>query len=1208
MKRRGWTLVLACSLLTTAAMSQIPAPNPPVANAATNIGPFSFTANWDTSATATTYYLQVATDTIFRLPVTGYNNINVGNVKTYAVAGLNPSTKYFYRVRAGNAGGTSNTSNIIVLTTLVPVPQALPATNVTQTSFTANWDTAVSAAAYLLDAATDTNFTAFVPGVNGLNVGNVLSWNLSGLTGGTKYFYRVRATNATGTSGNSNIIAQSTIPATPVATAATNIVQSSFSANWKASAGVTAYVLQVATDSVFKGIVSGFNNISVGNVLTYPVTGLSPSTRYYYHVRAGNAAGTSPASNIIGVTTLIPIPPVPVALAATNISQTSFTAHWDTAATAAAYFLDVATDTNFTAMVTPFNNLNVGNVVAWNVSGLAGGTKYFYRVRASNAGGTTASSNIIALTTVVATPLPPVAAPAGSITQTSFTATWGASTGATAYFLDVASDSTFTALLAGFNNLNVGNVLTRSVTGLTAGTKYFYRVRAGNVGGTSGNSNVIAVTTVVPAPAPPVAVAATNVTQTSFAAAWNSSAGATAYQVDVATDTNFTAFLPGYSNLGVGGALSLAVAGASPGTKYFYRVRGSNAGGTSGNSNVISVTTVVATPPPPAALAASNIAPTSFTANWSAAAGATTYYLDVASDTLFTVILASYGNLNVGNVLTRSVTGLTPATKYFYRVRAGNVGGTSANSSIVALTTQGVPPPAPVLSSPANGSAGQPGTLTLSWGAASGAAAYIVQVSLDPSFAFPFVDDTAVAGVTRTLAGLALNTTYYWRVGGKNQYGRGAYSSPVYSFSTVRTTALSGTVAFPPAPAQADYRMVSVPGMTPGKVADLVGGSGGNQGFDWRVFRIPANGVAAEMGPSELIAPGEGVWLIRKNPLALSKSDTLPSLQPGGIYPIPLHQGWNIIGDPFEVPVRWSDVRSYNGLLFSDVIQGWSGSYAVDTVLAPFRAYYFYNANTEATTLNIPYPLPSTLQRVPSPAPVIDWTVSVAFVTAENTDADCVLGVSPSGGSDSLAIRKPPLAFAGGEVYFTRGQKDGTTVKFSTDFRLGVAAVEQWDIRLARPAGCTGTLRFSGVEAVPPRYRVILVGPEDGLPVDLRTQSAYPLRSPAGTVTATVLVGDAAAVASRLAALVPQAYVLDQNYPNPFNPSTTIRYGLTQKGVVQLTVFNALGQEVRQLVNGEQEAGYHEIRFDGTGLASGVYFYRIHAGTFVQTKRFVLLK
>ncbi len=89
---------------------------------------------------------------------------------------------------------------------------------------------------------------------------------------------------------------------------------------------------------------------------------------------------------------------------------------------------------------------------------------------------------------------------------------------------------------------------------------------------------------------------------------------------------------------------------------------------------------------------------------------------------------------------------------------------------------------------------------------------------------------------------------------------------------------------------------------------------------------------------------------------------------------------------------------------------------------------------------------------------------------------------------------------------------------------------------------------------------------------------------------------------------MPGEFRLDQNYPNPFNPSTTIRYGLPHKTAVQLTVYNTLGQSVSTLVNGEQEAGYHEVKFEGSGLSSGVYFYRLRAGDFVETKRLLLLR
>jgi hypothetical protein len=88
----------------------------------------------------------------------------------------------------------------------------------------------------------------------------------------------------------------------------------------------------------------------------------------------------------------------------------------------------------------------------------------------------------------------------------------------------------------------------------------------------------------------------------------------------------------------------------------------------------------------------------------------------------------------------------------------------------------------------------------------------------------------------------------------------------------------------------------------------------------------------------------------------------------------------------------------------------------------------------------------------------------------------------------------------------------------------------------------------------------------------------------------------------------PVSFTLAQNYPNPFNPATTIRYTLPHRSQVLLAVYNTLGQRVAALVQGQEEAGSYEVKFDGSNLASGVYFYRLQAGTYVETKKLLLLR
>ena len=88
----------------------------------------------------------------------------------------------------------------------------------------------------------------------------------------------------------------------------------------------------------------------------------------------------------------------------------------------------------------------------------------------------------------------------------------------------------------------------------------------------------------------------------------------------------------------------------------------------------------------------------------------------------------------------------------------------------------------------------------------------------------------------------------------------------------------------------------------------------------------------------------------------------------------------------------------------------------------------------------------------------------------------------------------------------------------------------------------------------------------------------------------------------------PELFQLDQNYPNPFNPSTTIRFQISKTSNVILKVFDQLGRHISTTAMREYLPGIYEIRFDGTGLATGVYYYQLEAGDFVQTRKFLLEK
>ena len=99
----------------------------------------------------------------------------------------------------------------------------------------------------------------------------------------------------------------------------------------------------------------------------------------------------------------------------------------------------------------------------------------------------------------------------------------------------------------------------------------------------------------------------------------------------------------------------------------------------------------------------------------------------------------------------------------------------------------------------------------------------------------------------------------------------------------------------------------------------------------------------------------------------------------------------------------------------------------------------------------------------------------------------------------------------------------------------------------------------------------------------------------------------------RMDANIPGSYALGQNYPNPFNPTTTISFSLPQRSTVRLDIYNILGKQVTTLVNESREVGNWNVEWNGLDrnhqhIASGVYFYRLQAGSFVSVKKMVMLK
>ncbi|TAK66843.1 MAG: T9SS type A sorting domain-containing protein, partial [Bacteroidetes bacterium] len=360
-------------------------------------------------------------------------------------------------------------------------------------------------------------------------------------------------------------------------------------------------------------------------------------------------------------------------------------------------------------------------------------------------------------------------------------------------------------------------------------------------------------------------------------------------------------------------------------------------------------------------------------------------------------------------------------------------------------------------------------------------------------------------------------------------------------------------------------------------------------------------------GSSEFrFTEGRGFWLLHKGKWNFSA--TVPSVPlNSGAVQIPLHSGWNIITNPYPFFITWQTVQAANSL--SDPLWGFYGSFYSSYAMEPYNGYYFFNGSS-LTSLTIPYGNSLGKNISDADRAGIEWKLPIRLESDSLIDASASLGVAStaSNGWDKLDVRRPRAVGDLPAVVFVRPEWDDKFSSFATDFKPEFQDVQTWEFQVYVNKGKKGTLTVGELSQLPERFEVYLLDKERGKAQNLRTRSSYEFLSSNDVSQFELVVGSSEAIHERVRNVAPRSFSLSNNYPNPFNPVTTFEYLLPRAVHVSFKMYNLAGEEVAVLRSGYEESGEYVVRWDATGVPSGVYFARLVAGEFTSVKKVLLVK
>ena len=488
-------------------------------------------------------------------------------------------------------------------------PTNLVATAVSSTQINLAWtDTSNNETSFKIERKTGSGGTYSQIATTGTNV---VTFNNTGRTAGTTYFYRVRASNASGNSAYTNEasattpVPDKTAPTAPSGLAATAASSSQINLSWNASTdnvGVSGYRVERCQGTSC----TNFAQIGTPTATSFNDTGRTAATAYRYRVRATDAAGNRSAySNIAAASTPAldtTAPTAPSGLTAGATSSSQINLAWS-ASTDNVGVSGYRVERCQGAGCTTFAQIATPTATSFSDAGLSPSTSYSYRVRAADAAGNLSAYSSIASVTTQAPPDTTAPGAPSGLTATALSSSqidlaWTApadNVGVTGYQVDRCQGAGCSAFL----QVATPTGTSFSDAGLNPSTSYSYRVRATDAAGNlSANSNVASATTQAPPdttpPTAPTGLSASAAGTTQINLVWTASTdnvAVTGYQVERCQGAGCTSF----AQIITGTGTSFGDMGLTPGTSYSYRVRATDAAGNlSAYSNVASASTASA--------------------------------------------------------------------------------------------------------------------------------------------------------------------------------------------------------------------------------------------------------------------------------------------------------------------------------------------------------------------------------------------------------------------------------------------------------------------------------------------------------------------------------------------------------------------------------------------------------------------------------------